>query len=105
MNNDELIKRVERETRYLIGDQAVQIMVLRAALELQQVQQPREQPNPPPQPEPQKPLPNPTRPENPEPGHPGPSPDIPPPPPTRSPQPDPARNTKSNGHYQEKIAG
>jgi len=100
MNNDELIKRVERETRYLIGDQAVQIMVLRAALELQQSQQPTEQP-----PEkPTKPVPNPAPPPPEKPGHPGPSPDIPPPPPTRSPVPDPARD-KSNGHYQEKIAG
>jgi len=100
MNNDELIKRVERETRYLIGDQAVQIMVLRAALELQQAQQPPIQP-----PEkPTQPQPNPAPPPPEKPGHPGPSPDIPPPPPTRSPVPDPAHG-KSNGHYQEKIAG
>ena len=34
MNNEEIVKRVERETRELIGDQAIQIMVLRAALEM-----------------------------------------------------------------------
>ena len=34
MTNDEMIQRVERETRQLIGDQAIQIIILRAALEM-----------------------------------------------------------------------
>jgi hypothetical protein len=34
MNNDEMIRRIERETRQLIGDQAIQIIVLRTALEM-----------------------------------------------------------------------
>ena len=34
MNSDEMIQRVERETRQLIGEQAIQIIILRAALEM-----------------------------------------------------------------------
>jgi hypothetical protein len=64
MNNDELLKRIERETRHLIGDQAIQIIVLRAALELQH---PHEQPKPPPQPQPIPPQPEDTPPERKEP--------------------------------------
>jgi len=86
-----MIKRIERETRQLIGDQAIQIIILRTALEMQQ--HPDEQPS--------KPQPNPT-PQPHEPGQPGPSPDIPPPSPNRSPVPDPARPSMSNGHHREK---
>ena len=92
---DQLSQMIEREVRQTIGDLHMQIVVLRCLAEVQQPrEQPREQPNPPPEP------PEPAHP----PGRPGPSPDLPPVPPTRSPQPDPARNTKSNGRYQEKIA-
>ena len=85
MNNEELLKRVERETRHLIGDQAIQIMVLRAALELQ-AQHPQEQPKQPP-----KPQPIPPQPEQPEPEK-------------KEPEQEPAREQRTNGHYREKIA-
>ena len=81
MNNEELLKRVERETRYLIGDQAIQIMVLRAALELQ-AQHPQEQPKP-------DPIPSPPQPEQPEPDKKEPG--------------EPSPEQRGNGRYQERI--
>jgi hypothetical protein len=84
----QLSQQVEKEVRFMLGDQLMQIIVLRQMLEMGQ-QQMGEPANPQPGNPPQQP--NPTPPPH-QPGHPGPSPDIPPPNPNRSPQPDPARD-------------
>ena len=73
--SDQMSQRIERDIRQLIGDQAVQIIVLRAAMEA--AQRPQEQPQP------QKPPP----------------PVIPPQPE----QPDPERKEPAEGQDREQL--
>lgn len=80
-NSDQLSQKIERDVRYLIGDLHMQILVLRAVVDLAQQPDPRQDPRPGDQPG--KPAPPPGHPDEPQP-EPEPKPPSDPQPPRRA---------------------